>query len=79
MKVTSGVGDDSFYNTRGIHVYSVIVIEGSRVSPACSTVVFAEECASVEGNISSSGVFSISEDIAIIESEDGASFYVACG
>jgi hypothetical protein len=58
-------------------VYLVIVIKGIGVSATrCSTVVFAEEDRSIEGNVSASAIFSISEDIAVVESQDGVSFYV---
>jgi hypothetical protein len=41
-----------------------------------STVVFAEEYRSIEGNVSASAIAGKSQDIVVVESQDGASFYV---
>ena len=73
-----GSGDSptvSSSSSIGIDIDLVIEIEGARVCVTrCRTIVFAEECRSIEVDISASAIFSISEDIAVIESEDGASF-----
>jgi hypothetical protein len=73
-KADIGFDDDSIDSATGIDIDLVIIIKGIGVSAfRCRAIVFAEENRSIEGDVSASTITGKSQDVTIIESEDGVS------